>query len=331
MRVRHRAPATCIAAPVSSSSATESGPSGWHTMKTPGLGNFAWSWGIPEAPRSRRTLRPAGVTSQGPTFPGLLRKLHPCCSRIRQGCGLVGGNPLGPAAVVGALYGADLLWRNRPGRQVGLAPGAGLGELVAIRVAGGASPCHLADKAELAMAPLAGHESPGTGVVLGACRPGLRLYGARGAALPREGAGRIAEIEARCGAAEFAKGRVRVRHGEQVAKVPTDGLGEVGAGVDKRGVESPQITRAISSAINIVCVCPEIGELVNRAGSPRELQADLLGADVWKGMFEMAVFYANKEGAGAKQPPHQGGAQKVEAQAALPQGQGHCWQAPRPP
>ena len=91
--------------------------------------------------------------------------------------------------------------------------------------------------------PFGGTQGPGSRN-LGTRCPGLCHCSARGATLPREGTGRVAKTDARAGAAEFADGRVRVRHGELVARVPkghlvllSDGLGEFEAGVDVPGVD----------------------------------------------------------------------------------------------
>ena len=72
------------------------------------------------------------------------------------------------------------------GRLVGLAPGAGLDEPVAVRAAGRDGTCYLVDEAILAVAgrtPLAGHEGPGAGAMRGTRCPGRHCVHA----LDREG------------------------------------------------------------------------------------------------------------------------------------------------
>ena len=85
----------------------------------------------------------------------------------------------------------------------------------------------------------------------GFCRPETCHHGALGEALPRECAERFSQVGAGAGTSALAEGRVRVRHGEQVAGIPqghlsifSDGLGEVGVvvdvgGVDRKGVVEP--------------------------------------------------------------------------------------------
>ena len=146
---------------------------------------------------------------------------------------IVPGGVVGGVGVVEVLGAAGLAKCGRPrhvleGRQVGLAPVAGLDELAAERVIRRVGRCHLVDNAELAMArprPLCWAREPGSRRLLWRLPPRAPpLWRARGKALPREGAELAAEIDARAAAAEFAEGRVCVRHGDQVAGVPEGNL-----------------------------------------------------------------------------------------------------------